>query len=972
MDEKILFEAALQIQDPELRREFLSHACRGNDPLRLRVEALLQADAEASGFLAGPAALPADTLPVPPREGQTTSPVQLIPEDQPTGAFQPLVDNIIIDGKYKLREELGEGGMGKVYVAESQKEVRRQVALKIIRPGYDSKSIRARFEQERQALANMNHPNIAQFIDAGTMKTGEPYFVMELIKGLPITRFCDEQRLTINERLELFIPVCRAVQHAHSKGIIHRDLKPNNILVGLYDGKPVPKIIDFGVSKATKLPLTDKSIYTMTGSVVGTLEYMAPEQAELNNLDIDTRADIYSLGVVLYELLTGTVPFSRSRLEHHAMLEMLRVIKEVEPEKPSTKVSGSGSLPSIAACRKMEPGALTRKMQGELDWIIMKCLEKERQRRYDGPVFLAQDLENYLADLPVQAGPPSTWYRWTKFYHRNRAAMLGAAALVLSLIGGVIGTTWGMVKAQRAEEVAKLEAAIAKATKDFVEQDVLQQMDPMMQAAGGFAVNKDIRLVTLLERSVNKLKNPELQAQPLLLASLETTYGRAFLSMGMLNEAKEHVERAVQLRKAHLPANHRELLETEFWLGRTLVGQTQYKEAQPLLTRVIDSARALELADLEHQCRHVLAQCQQRQGNHGEALSLYRQNHVYYTTKHSPTDHRAFMSLVGIAGCQQDSRDYGEAEKTYLEAIRQMKQALTPDHPTLLACMSNLCLMYAYRTKEHAKAQALFTELLAAGKEHYPEDHPTYLMWLNNFAGALFSSGNIEGALVQYLRLHAIAKKKLGPDHEHTLVYLSNVASMYVRLKRYTDAEDAFMEVHRHLVARYGKSHIKVAPSHRNLSYLYEEQKQFEKADPYVVGAWECIQNWKDAQPKDKYIDALYVAHSKLRIKQLAEAQQFLDKAAEYQDGKLIPAYQRGYHHRLQAELHARHEKWTEAATAYRQAAEWVMKDPDVQKKNSFAAQERADLANSLQTYLTTHPDPSLEPLRKTLSTSSP
>src|SRR5262249_20471387 len=314
-------------------------------------------------------------------------------------------------GPYKLLQLLGEGGMGTVYVAEQEEPVKRRVALKIIKAGMDSARIIARFEAERQALAMMDHPNIAKVLDAGTTENGWPYFVMELVKGIPITKFCDQEHLTPKERLDLFIPVCHAVQHAHQKGIIHRDIKPSNVLIALYDGRPVPKVIDFGVAKATAQKLTERTMYTEVGQIVGTLEYMAPEQAELNNLDIDTRADIYSLGVLLYELLTGSPPFTRKQLRTAGFDEMLRMIREVEPPKPSTKLSSSEELPTIAAKRKLAPAKLTKLVRGDLDWIVMKCLEKERARRYETANGLAMDVQRYLADEPVLASPPSASYR---------------------------------------------------------------------------------------------------------------------------------------------------------------------------------------------------------------------------------------------------------------------------------------------------------------------------------------------------------------------------------------------------------------------------------------------------------------------------------------------------------------------------------------------------------------------------------
>src|SRR5437764_9390186 len=311
----------------------------------------------------------------------------------------------------------------------------------------DSRQVLARFGAERQALALMDHPNIAKVLDAGTTEGGRPYFVMELVKGVPITRYCDEHHLTPRQRLELFIPVCQAVQHAHQKGVIHRDLKPSNVLVALYDGEPVPKVIDFGVAKAAGQPLTEKTLVTGFGSIIGTLEYMSPEQAEINQLDIDTRSDIYSLGILLYELLTGTTPFTKKGLEKAGMLEMLRMIREQEPSKPSTKLSTAEGLPTLAANRGMEPSRLTREVRGELDWIVMKCLEKDRDRRYETANGFAADVQRYLNDEPVQACPPSALYKFRKFARKNKRVLAMAAVVVLALVLGTAVSMWQALRA---------------------------------------------------------------------------------------------------------------------------------------------------------------------------------------------------------------------------------------------------------------------------------------------------------------------------------------------------------------------------------------------------------------------------------------------------------------------------------------------------------------------------------------------
>ncbi len=408
-----IFSAALGKRSPTERAAYLDEACGGDPELCRRLERLLEAHPQLGSFLQG-------------------EPTELGSIAQEPPAHESPVTVI---GPYKLLQPIGEGGMGTVFMAEQTHPVRRTIALKLIKAGMDTRQVIARFEAERQALALMDHPNIARVLDAGATESGRPYFVMELVKGLPITRYCDERRLTPRQRLELFIPVCHAVQHAHQKGIIHRDLKPSNVLMALYDGEPVPKIIDFGVAKATGQALTEKTLVTGFGAIVGTLEYMSPEQAEPNQLDIDTRSDIYSLGVLIYELLTGSPPFTKKNLKISGMLEMLRVIREQEPTKPSTKLSTAEGLPTLAANRGTEPAKLTKLVRGELDWIVMKALEKDRNRRYEMASALAADVQRYLNDEPVQAFPPSALYRFGKFARRNqRVAVISSSVLFLLVV----------------------------------------------------------------------------------------------------------------------------------------------------------------------------------------------------------------------------------------------------------------------------------------------------------------------------------------------------------------------------------------------------------------------------------------------------------------------------------------------------------------------------------------------------------
>ncbi|HEV8068356.1 MAG TPA: bifunctional serine/threonine-protein kinase/formylglycine-generating enzyme family protein [Planctomycetaceae bacterium] len=445
MNEREIFHAALELTDASGRAAYLERVCAGNASLKQHMERMLQVYPQLGAFLESPAV------------------------DPSVGLAEAAIP-FVCAGRYRLLEEIGEGGTGSVWLAEQMQPVCRRVAIKLIKPGMDSRQVLSRFELERQALAVMDHPNIAKVLDGGVTDEGRPYFVMEYVKGVPITKFCDEARLAVERRLQLFVQVCQAVQHAHQKGIIHRDLKPSNILVCLYDGDPVPKVIDFGLAKAIHQPLREHTLSTAHGIMVGTPLYMSPEQAEFNNLDIDTRTDIYSLGVILYELLTGTTPLDQQRFKGAAWHEIVRVIKEVEPSKPSTKLSGSSSLPSVAAQRSLDPAQLTRLVRGDLDWIVMKSLEKERSRRYETANGLARDLERCLADEVVEARPPTASYRFRKLVRRNKGLVVAVGLIALALVGGIAGTTWGMIRAEDQKVRAVAAAAAERAANERAQQ----------------------------------------------------------------------------------------------------------------------------------------------------------------------------------------------------------------------------------------------------------------------------------------------------------------------------------------------------------------------------------------------------------------------------------------------------------------------------------------------------------------------
>ena len=513
MSDETLFHHALEKPVAE-RSAFLEQACAGDTALRHRVEALLRSHETPDSFLVRSEENPEAT------KDSNSDPVEYDagaagPEKEPIARINSTVEGPGSRiGPYKLLQAIGEGGMGTVFMAEQTQPVRRTVALKLIKAGMDSRQVLARFGAERQALALMDHPNIAKVLDAGTTNDGRPYFVMELVKGIPITRFCDDRRLSTRERLELAIPVCQAVQHAHQKGVIHRDIKPSNVLIALYDGKPVPKVIDFGVAKATGPKLTDQTLYTEFGAVVGTVEYMSPEQAELNQLDIDTRSDIYSLGVLIYELLTGSTPLQRKRLKQAAVLEVLRLIREEEPPRPSLRISTTAELPSIAACRNVEPRKLSALMRGELDWIVMKALEKDRDRRYETANGLAADLRRYLDDEAVQACPPTAAYRLSKFAKKYRVALATACAFVVVLVGATVISVWQAVRANQ----ARAEAVLAYAAETQQRREAQDQRDRAIKAEEdatasmkGARAAVDDYLTTISESRLLKSRSPGLQ-----------------------------------------------------------------------------------------------------------------------------------------------------------------------------------------------------------------------------------------------------------------------------------------------------------------------------------------------------------------------------------------------------------------------------------------------------------------------------
>ncbi|MBK8979069.1 MAG: tetratricopeptide repeat protein [Planctomycetes bacterium] len=578
---------------PADRPAFLRTECGSDDVLREELASLLDLHEEAR---------------------------QLLPEPAP--AAERPGDRI---GRYKLLQQIGEGGFGTVWMAEQEEPVLRKVALKVLKAGMDTAQVVGRFEAERQALAMMDHPNIAKVFDGGATPQGRPYFVMELVKGIPITRYCDDAGLGMRERLELFVPVCQAVQHAHQKGVIHRDLKPGNVLVTLHDGRPVPKVIDFGIAKATQGRLTDRTVFTGFQQMLGTPEYMAPEQAELSGLDVDTRADIYSLGVLLYELLTGTRPFELKTLLEAGYAEMVRTIKEVDPPKPSTRISTLGDqLLDVARHRKVHPRALGTLMRGDLDWIVMKALEKERGRRYDTATALADDVLRHLAHEPVLASRASRLYRWRKYVRRHRVGVAAGAAIVLALLAGGIAATFGYVEARAAEDKAEGERAAAvlarleEQRQREVAEAALVQAEAQRRRAENEVASKTavVGLLTDLFWSSDPHENRgpgftvrqmldefaalqlvQLEGQPEVEWELRLVVAHAYLGLGLPDEALPNSARSVTLARERLPERP-DALANALWLQSWAShDMRRWHEALQLLEEAKELLRDLEGQD---------------------------------------------------------------------------------------------------------------------------------------------------------------------------------------------------------------------------------------------------------------------------------------------------------------------------------------------------------------------------------------
>jgi serine/threonine protein kinase/tetratricopeptide (TPR) repeat protein len=819
---KSIFLAAVERYPAEQWPAYLDGACGEDNELRDRVQRLLEAHGDQK------------SLHIPsPSQADVTVDRPIV--ERPGDAIGP----------YRLMEQIGEGGMGVVYVAEQHQPVRRKVALKIIKPGMDTKQVVARFEAERQALALMDHPNIARVIDAGATESGRPFFVMELVRGIPITDYCDRERLSIPERLELFVLVCRAVQHAHQKGIIHRDLKPSNVLVTVIDGAAVPKVIDFGVAKATGGTLTERTIYTAFQQFIGTPLYMSPEQADLAGVDVDTRSDIYSLGVLLYELLTGTTPFDQETFRTAAFDEMRRILREQEPPRPSTRLSTLGAAATtVSANRKADARQLDRTIRGELDWVVMKALEKDRRRRYETANDFATDVMRYLTDQPVQACPPSAGYRLRKFVRRNKGPVAAGLSLAALLVLGTVGTSIGLVWALRAERTATQEkeraaaaekqaneeAAVAGAVRDFLTDDLLAEAAPDKNAR-----NKKVTVEELLGRAAARLAGKFAQ-QPRIEAEIRVTIGFASAKLGDYTGAHQQLERAWEIGRRDLGEDHPRTLYFMGLLGAMYVKQGKFAQAEPLLLQAMEVSRralgpehAVALAAM-----HYLGGLYGDQGKFAQAEPLLVQALEIFRRLLGEEHTSTLGTMNDLATVYQCQGKLAQAEPLVVRALEVRRRILGDEHPDTLFGMNNLAMLWKDQGKL-AQAEPLFVQVLEGRRRVLGEEHPDTLSAMNNLAMYYDSQRQYPKAEPLFVQALEGRRRVLGEDHPDTLAAMNNLAVMHERQGKLAQVEPLLVQMLKVCRRVRGEEHSDTLQTVNNLAKVYQKQGKLAEAKPLFI-----------------------------------------------------------------------------------------------------------------------------------------
>jgi eukaryotic-like serine/threonine-protein kinase len=853
---KDLFNVARMLPSDE-RAAYLDEACGGDAELRREVDQLL-ADYEAAGsFLESPT-LPLESTPGDGAVGETTS---ADPSEETPGT---------LIGRYKILQQIGEGGFGRVYMAEQTKPIVRRVALKVIKLGMDTRQVIARFEAERQALAMMDHPNIAKVLEAGATSTGRPYFVMELVRGEPITEYCDRNNLSIPERLDLFMQVCRAVQHAHQKGIIHRDLKPTNVMITIADGKPMPKVIDFGIAKATNARLTEKTLFTEFRQLIGTPQYMSPEQAEASGVDIDTRSDIYSLGVLLYELLTGATPFDPARLRSAAFGEIQRIIREEEPPKPSTRLSTLKTLPSVAAHRHTEPKRLSAIIRGDLDWIVMKMLEKDRTRRYETADAVAQDVERHLNHEPVLAGPPSRGYKVRKFIVRHKVGVAASMAIAVALVLGVIGTSGGMAWAlsERAEAIAAKQAeaeqrqiaeenerrAIEEAQRaereaeralaaETAERERADELEKVAEFQASQLSEIDVPMVgvrlrrDLIEKRQAAMERAGRDEDEIArgLEELERSLaGINFTDVALATLDENIFERALKAideQFADQPLLKARLLQT---LAITLRELGLYDAAMPPQEQALEIRRSIlgvEHPDTMISIREI-GTVHQSRGEFSEAEPYLREA-LEVSKRLFGNDHRqTSLSRHRLGALLRLRWQFAEAEQLFKEALGEILGRVDADHPESLSVKGSLALVLSEQQR-YSEAAPYYQTVLDGSRRQLGDDHPNTMTAINNMAQFLQGQGRVDEAEPYYRESMERRRRVMGDEHPRTLDAIHNMGVHLRYLGRYEEAEQFLREAVSVKERLFGRDHWSTLTSMNSLAVLLVERGKLDEAETF-------------------------------------------------------------------------------------------------------------------------------------------
>ena len=735
-------------------------------------------------------------------------------------------------GPYRVLQLLGQGGMGVVYEAEETGPVRRRVAVKVVRAGLNSREVVARFETERQALALMNHPGIAKVLHAGATDSGEPYFSMELVRGRPITRYADEQRLSVAERIALFIAVCRAVQHAHQKGVIHRDLTPSNVLVMDQDGRAQPKIIDFGIAKAVGQQLTEHTLVTMAGHAIGTLAYMSPEQADTAGVDIDTRTDIYSLGVMLYELLVGELPVDPKQLGVHAFLTRI-ASRMTDPPTPSARLRTDPQGGAVAYTRRTDPARLRRELRGDLDWIVMTAMHPDRALRYDSANAFADDLQRFLDHQPVVARPPSRRYRLGKFVQRHRLGVAAGVVVTLAIVGGAVLATVGLVRARRAERVAAEEAAAARQVTGFLT-ELFSVNDP------GRSRGDTISARELLARGAARV-NTELAGQPLLQARLMQTLGTVHQQIGMADQARTLFEGALRIRE-----------------------------------RLLGPRDTLVAASL-----HGLGDAERMKGDLAQADSAYTRALAIREAAFGPSNLDVASTLAALGALRFRQGRLAAAESLYRRVLPLDELLRAPDDPSLLRRRSGLATVF-WAQGRLAAAESLFRSVLEAQVRVLGADHYDVGSTLNNLGGTYYAMGRYDDALRAYERARPVLEKSLNPAHPTVFGLHNNIGEVLWKLKRYREAEPLLRQALAAKEKYLAPGSAGTATTLHALAGLLRDEGRLREAEPLYRRALEIRERTAAANP----VPALETLHDYAalmrRMGRADEARRLEARAAGY------------------------------------------------------------------------------------------